>query len=113
MSLSLVTCRQRLAELLREKKYLEEQITGLAAIETELFKVISALQKKWEEDFDGWLRQASPDDLDEFSWMLNNLAGRYLTRAETEIQLDAFWDQVWRDGLIANEPPDVPHRELA
>ncbi len=116
---SLAAYRARLGALLREKRYLEDRIVALAAVEADLFKAISAVQQgnvlktAWMNDFDGWLRQASEDDLDEFRWMLNRIAGRDLTRAAFEMQLEAVWDEVWRDTLIANEPLDVPHRELA
>jgi hypothetical protein len=110
---SLAAYRARLGALLREKRYLEERIAALAAVETDLCDTIGALQTAWQDDFDGWYRQASEDDLDEFRWMLNRLAGRDLTRATFEMQLEATWEAVWRDSLIAQEVPDVPHRELA
>jgi hypothetical protein len=110
---SLAAYRARLGALLREKRYLEDRIVALAAVETDLCDAINVLQTAWMDDFDGWYRQASEDDLDEFRWMLNRLAGRDLTRAAFEMQLEAVWDEVWRDTLIANEPLDVPHRELA
>jgi hypothetical protein len=110
---SLAAYRARLGALLREKRYIEERISALAAVESDLCDSIGALQFAWMDDFDGWLRQADEDALDEFRWMLNRLAGRDLTRAAFEMQLEGTWEAVWRDRLIANEPPDVPHLELA
>ena len=91
--------RRRLAQLLREKEFIEARIADLAKYEDQLSSVLVEAIDHHGDDFDAWWRDYSddPEAADELRWLLNRIAGRELTRQQVEHRLEAAWEETARD----------------